>query len=381
MANLFDLTVHWAGVYADVNLPESLARTLKFNAKESHTTRTKQVRVTGSWQSDADAMVAKLLARNWVDATATILSEMTADRKIGTHISFADRLKTAVWRTRYNTEVTQVGFVVGNYLPDILLKSLPWFLTSGVRVTIAHFSGRVITLTPTNSRNSWRSAGSKVARTTLEQNGLPKAYHALRLLKAWVEDLRYNSEALEEIHAWNAQVIECAEALGYTHTAKGILTASQQIRAQLPPLEQIMQTVEELGPLYDIEMPHQFMMRQQEEFKSFYVNPAGNVERNHYPNRTVWAPHPRWIPAEDYSELYLAYLTIRWYLVHKIKPTYLWAFDAPPASYEAHTSYDADTDEDSYYTPRKRGADEVRAVRYTPLECMRLGLRGRMHLV
>lgn len=353
MANLFDLTIHWNGVYADINLPESLTRTVKFNAKQSFTTRKKRVSVTGSWKSDASAIVNKLLDLGWADGTATILSEMDSDRKIGSFTSFADRLKTAVWRTRYNAEATQVAFAIGNYIPDLLTKALPWLLTSGLRVTIAHASGKVINLTPTNSRESWRSAGNKIARAVLEQNGLPKAYQALRLLKAWVEDLRYNAEALEELHAWNEQVIECAKALGYTCSAKGILTASQQIRAQLPPLDQIMQTVEELGPLYDIEMPHQFMMRQQEEYKSFYVNPAGNVERNHTPNTTVWAPHPRWIPAEDYSELYLCYLQIQWYLRHAIKPAYLWI----------------------------QGAGEASAVRCTPQECMSSGLRGRMRLV
>lgn len=319
---------------------------------------------TQGWHSAAQHIVNRLARQGFSSPTQQIISAMDQDYKtLGYQPeSFNERLRRRAWAIKFNDKTKTIAILTGDYFTDLSRKLIPACLAAGIRIVLIHISGKSANFKPIYPRSE----------NPAEDLNMAPVYREFSRIEDWLGNCRSSWETLHLLQADAQRLVDTASTLGLIPKSDGPITGAYQLRQFLPPIETIEQIVEDLAPLYDMELPHPCFAREYEA----YIKYNSKGDKHLRPDITARSPRTRWARVEDYTELIITYLMIKWYLAHRIKPTYVWvdAVDSVP-----YQEWDTDEDYDEYIRPRRqRGAEEIKPVRMLPKEARDSGLKWRL---
>lgn len=316
------------------------------------------------WHSAAQHIVNRLAKQGFSSPTYQIIKSMNSDYKtLGYQPeSFNERLRRRAWAIKFNNKTRTIAILTGDYFTDLSRKLIPSCLASGIRVVLIHISGKSANFKPVYPRSEDPDQDLNMA----------PVYREFSRIEDWLGNCRTSWETLHLLQADAQRLVETASTLGLFPESDGPITGAHQLRKYLPPIEIMEEVVNDLAPLYDIELPHPCYAREYEAYSRY--NSKG--DKHLRPDTTVRSPRTRWAQVEDYTELIICYLMIKWYLTHRIKPTYVWVDAIEPTTYQ---EWDTDEDYDEYIRPRRqRGAELTKPVRMLPQEARDSGLKWRL---
>ena len=275
------------------------------------------------WHTSAHKVVRYLEGRGQTNLTSQVLKAMDADYKqYGFQpTSFARRIENKLWFLKFNEKTTEIQVVVDDYWPSVLDKVLPSAVAGGVTVRVIHNSGRMYNCTPVSKRDA--------------EPNLVLAYRTLSLVKDWYQDLCIELENQRECRARYEALQELMVAVGVE---------------LLPHIDHMTHIVENLGPLYDIQLPENPTLHQYEPLAK--INADG--DKHLRPNLVVRTSRTqRQVAGDGYVNLAIAYLTIVYYQKQDIEPVYVWVDMEESPYYE--DSLDDDYSSGDYYRDRSIG--------------------------
>lgn len=308
-----------------------------------------------AWQSLAtDRVLSAYLKAGFTPVLPTLVKE--ADQDYLAHgfqtRSIRDRMESRAWRARHNKHET-IALIFRYFKDEFIRKYLPYYLLTG-KPAYCYCLGvdKAFTL-------------KLPASLTGEDTPIKAVYHWLQLnfedqlLAAQADSLNRELCTAEQTRT-NATL---EAALGLTASANGPLTRGTQLRAQLPTFSLMLDTVCELAPLYDLDVPSLSFSLYSDETAAA----VSTIDRNHRPNLIVRSTRLRSVLLENPALVELVYAQIQWYQRAGIEPDYRWADFQEPRRYDSTSGWllpDPD--------------DDVEITRLLPSELATLGISGRL---
>lgn len=317
------------------------------------------------WHSAAQHIVNRLARQGFSSPTQQIIKSMDNDfHTLGYQPeSFAERLRRRAWAIKFNQTTRTIAILTGDYFTDLSRKLIPSCLASGIRVVLIHISGKSANFKPVYPKQ----------KTEEEEINMAPVYREFSSIEDWLGNCRSAWETLHLLQADAQRLVETASTLGLFPESDGPITGAHQLRKYLPPIEIMEEVVNDLAPLYDMELPHPCYVKEYEAYAKY--NSKG--DKHLRPDLTVRSPRTRYVQVTDHTELAICYLQIKWYLARRIKPVYVWVDAVAPVPYQ---EWDRDDEEQSVRPRSRRGAEEIKPIRMLPSEARDLGLNWRLRV-
>lgn len=310
---------------------------------------------TKTWHSTASERILYAYQQaGFAPVLSALLEDSRRDyQQFGSKIKgMKARMESRAWRARHNKHET-LAVLFRHPNNEFIRKFLPFYLTTGKPIYLYCLGvDKPITL-------------KAPAALTGEDVDITAVYRWLQpnfedvLLAAQADHL--NRELCTEEQTRTNATIEAI--LGLEPTARGPLTRGVQLRTQLPSLTAMLDTVCELAPLYDLDIPSISFSLYSDETSAH----ISTIDRNHRPDSMVRSTRLRSILLENPALVELVYAQISWYQRAGIEPDYRWADFQEPRRYDS-TSDSLLPDPD----------DEVEITRLLPSELATLGISGRL---
>lgn len=302
------------------------------------------------WISQAPDKADWFIQRDYQDLVGNIIKDMDSDYKRFHYqpMPYQERLHNRVWKAKFNKNTKNIAILTGDYLTPLMTQLIPSALMAGQHIILCHLSGRTHILK---------------ARQNLSTQD---AYRLLNSAQDWLAEHITDLDNLTE-KSYYMEVLACQVCeMGFIPTPDTISLAEYMLT--VPEDDEMYYQLENLGPLYDLELPHPNFIRSYES--SIKVNSKG--DRHLRPDISVRYPKTTWLKVADYDRLELLrqWLQLQWYLSHGIEPIYQWTDIEVPITRP-------ETDDEDALPAGWRTQYSTQTVRYTHRELADLQLAGR----
>lgn len=332
------------------------------------------------WESRYPTLLDSLVAKGYRDTTGMI--QATSDRLFHENgyavQTFVDCRRSLLWKTRFFRKTKAVLFLLDGFVPAEVKSVAPSMLGAGIDIYLVH--------APTKMSEVVRY----VQVENHEENELPPERDMRPMLIRFNEITDFvarcnldksNRELLTEEAI---RFRETAEAIGLTAKSNGPLTATSQLKAQIGEYQFVRRMVEELAPLYDIDVPPETVQLSEYEPRNAFRGRRAKEANPDLGLGLTWLedgnrPATEDIRVPDTTQTYLTWVHIRFLLQHRIKPCYLWADAFEPARFYDDSSRDPGDDDIVFRSRKSTALAEPKPILLTVTECRSRGVKGRMH--
>lgn len=237
----------------------------------------------------------------------------------GTTDKFQYALSRALWRLKFDIRTKHIVLIVPTtYFSDLVKKFVPSAFAVGINVTVV-FGSKARTYAAPISREQY----AKLLREKRKVDML-EAYQKFGDVLDFIQEELTDVQNLALLQEEADRLVFMAKEMGIDFSARGPITASRKVKNWLPQFNDIWNTVETLAPLYEIDIPNTYVTLPSYS-NTRLVNTDVLNGKHLRPNTVVRSPHWESARLEDDTQVYIVYLQLTWFLMKRIKPTYLWA--------------------------------------------------------